>query len=1675
MMQKVSFRLWCVTLSFALICSFFVPSVAAFADDSEIENITEPNVTEDITGGSESVTDLQVQALQESDNLTKHAVNIVSNANGTITADLSEATLGSTVTLTITPDNNCGLVPNSIKVLTDSQKAPRVVRGDGSAGNPFTFTMPDDSVTVTAQFLLYRNIDITPGIQHGQILTNIPKAVKDDVITISVVPEPGYRLKFNSLINQANKSLVFVTDPNNPVYYEVADKGGSPYARVQITVPDYGTAIGQGALNCNNAATEYYFYMPNADVTLTAEFVQGYDVNIAENMTGGTINLSGRTKAAVGEFVSVAPTAAAGYKLKDGTVRVIDDSTGTDAVGIDANGDAKGYTNNYGFIMPNSSVTIQAEFEQLPPLEVVITATAEDTAVALTVTPVTAISWGTMYYAEAGTTEEVWGTSVNLGAGATGTYTINNLKNGTEYEFWVSANGSVSQRISAIPVGIPITSLSFSSQAVDTMVGKEVVLALGITPQTSKDKPVWTSSDESVATVEQNGRILALALGTTTITATAESGASATSVITVKDALANPVGGSMVIGDANVDYDESGGTTTVPFTVVVPTNKPNYRFVFTFATATTLQYSITGISLNGTPLQANTSNEIDDLKIQLGALPHPTTGSSIWATATPKEGRFLTPGKTYQFTLNVNLLGTATPTTPVTYSNMGNNTSFFYYDPDYDNRGGLEVRQTGTIYANYTGTSTEPPTSGTGANMVYNLSTAAHLLWYANKWNTDSDFNFGATLYTDIDLTGSTFNGIGTSVHPYSKNFNGSNHTVTYNLTDNGSDAAIGFIRYFNGGSNNQISGLTTAGTLLASGSNVRVGGIVGEMTGSAYIGSGCVNNVNITVTGTGATVGGIVGYTNSTYSSWNPILGQSINNGTVNAQSSAYVGGIGGYVKCIAELNETVNNGAVTGSGYVGGIVGYIEYAATGKRIGSNTNNAAITSLGGQATGGIAGQINQSNVGGYWARSGREDGNLNYGNVTAASKYVAGIAGYVDDTAAQFIVMNYNEGNVTSTYVGEGFVAGVLAYLTGSENLVISGNISKGFIDSGTGNVAGGIIAKINSNINPSNCTDNYYAEQNGLLDAVSASTAPNSFLSLNGWAPNYSGSPDDDGSATKPYKLANDFDIIWFASQVNGGTESDNRPIRYAYVELVANIDLTAYPAFEGIGVFGVGKQTFHGTFDGKGHTITLALDASAAGAKYDNAALFQQTAGATIKNLEVAGSVKSKPNAGSAAGVALGSGGSIFENVTNRADITAFGLAGGVTTGDWNGPDRLINVKNYGTIIGGNAAGIVTQMGGQCVVENCENYGDVTAYGVAAGIVGLINGGSKSNSGTPSYYFRNCINNGTITSLSAVTHDSYNNQNDQSPRHTAGGIIGTIAGAIVDINNCTNNGLVQSAGNSAGGIVGSGKGEWNIGAGETSQMTDIRITNSTNNGDVRSTYNGDDPNYLERIGIGGIIGQTGEYDWTLGNPGGTQGLTLIGNVNNGIISGPDGANVGTIVGVTDTGKNSSGGKVTIVDNWSSTVAVGGGKIWGDPRYRAPDAGIYNPDTHYVVDGRIVERNPQTPITNPQNPSNTTNTTTNTSATDLSAPTVGITADGVDTNRPAASAATQNPSTINPTDTPTSDFSSTGTDKTPTFFEIVSEAVVNNPIVVVAIIIAAAALAFAGGIWRYRRNERA
>ena len=110
---------------------------------------------------------------------------------------------------------------------------------------------------------------------------------------------------------------------------------------------------------------------------------------------------------------------------------------------------------------------------------------------------------------------------------------------------------------------IPLENLGMNKTETTIRVGGTEILQLILTPQNADyDNLTWTSSDESVATVSE-GVVTALAVGTTTITATA-SGKSANCVVTVIP-IAKPV--ESVKLNKNATTIEVGGTEILTATI----------------------------------------------------------------------------------------------------------------------------------------------------------------------------------------------------------------------------------------------------------------------------------------------------------------------------------------------------------------------------------------------------------------------------------------------------------------------------------------------------------------------------------------------------------------------------------------------------------------------------------------------------------------------------------------------------------------------------------------------------------------------------------------------------------------------------------------------------------------------------------------------------------------------------------------------------------------------------------------------------------------------------------------------------------------------------------------------------------------------------------------------------
>lgn len=224
-------------------------------------------------------------------------------------------------------------------------------------------------------------------------------------------------------------------------------------------------------------------------------------------------------------------------------------------------------------------------------------------------------------------------------------------------------------------------------------------------------------------------------------------------------------------------------------------------------------------------------------------------------------------------------------------------------------------------------------------------------------------------------------------------------------------------------------------------------------------------------------------------------------------------------------------------------------------------------------------------------------------------------------------------------------------------------------------------------------------------------------------------------------------------FRDTVNAGDNFAGRT-----VQLDADIDLSGM-SWEPVGGTAKAKR-FAGTFDGKGHTVTMGgIDDTKANAT-GGAALFGCLAGdAVVQNLTVAGTVVS--GVSSVAGVAATSYGASFVNVRNLANVKATAsspVAGGVLAtvgaGPSGDPTVFENCANKGNVEAGSgnyAAGIAnvkaTSASAYAVLSNCYNTGEISATTnmsakYLSGILS-INASCKAAS-----TLRNCYNSGVLT---------------------------------------------------------------------------------------------------------------------------------------------------------------------------------------------------------------------------------------------------------------------------------------------------------------------------------------
>ncbi len=211
-----------------------------------------------------------------------------------------------------------------------------------------------------------------------------------------------------------------------------------------------------------------------------------------------------------------------------------------------------------------------------------------------------------------------------------------------------------------------------------------------------------------------------------------------------------------------------------------------------------------------------------------------------------------------------------------------------------------------------------------------------------------------------------------------------------------------------------------------------------------------------------------------------------------------------------------------------------------------------------------------------------------------------------------------------------------------------------------------------------------------------------------------NFAVAQDEPTQKNGVYQISSFSNLIWFATQVNGGSTTLN-------AALTADIS-------QGTSTYtpiGTESNPYHGSFDGKGHSITLALGSNTA---YSRQGIFGAvTGGVHIQNLIAKGEVKGQQFIGGIAGAAQGTGQVLIENCGNEATLTAVydsnANAGGILGCNIGSGCAIIMNRcyNFGTVNGSDSGGLCGWAGNRSsgsIFSYCYNAGSVNCNGTGNG---------------------------------------------------------------------------------------------------------------------------------------------------------------------------------------------------------------------------------------------------------------------------------------------------------------------------------------------------------------------
>ena len=609
-----------------------------------------------------------------------------------------------------------------------------------------------------------------------------------------------------------------------------------------------------------------------------------------------------------------------------------------------------------------------------------------------------------------------------------------------------------------------VTGVTIEPSEAELLAGYLMQLTTTVLPENATNKNViYSVDDESILSVDQNGKVAGLSAGTATVTVTTEDGGfTASAEITVP---AQVTGVRISPKSAFIGL----GRTIQLTASITPSNAANKNLSWSVSDETIIsvdgQGTVTGLS-GGTATVTVTTEDggfSDSAEITVCYAPANTwtvIGRTYYnnfcgvfnGDGYAVRGIYINTQESYQ-----GLFGNSGGDSII--ANLGVAESYIYGNKYV---GGVVGNNDGTVINCYNTGSVNGNKDVGGVNGdnggtvtdCYNSGNVNGESWVGGVVGSNNSSITGC--YNEGSVTGKDYVG---GVAGYARNITdcynigsvvaGGNYVggvVGYNISgtisspvadcyNEGSITGVDYVGGVVGAGNTVITNCYNIGIVNG---NERVGGVVGYS--KAYNGSTTVANCYNTGSITGSNyVGGVVGDNDegSVVGGTNIVTTNCYNTGSV--AGGDYVGGVVGSGLNITDCH---NEGSITGSNYVGGVAGYSRSAYNRSTTVANCYNTGIVN-GNERVGGVVGYNEGGTVTDCYNEgsiTGKEDGT-----------YVGGVVGYNADEGT--VTGCYNEGSVT----GEEYVGGVVGLNNGTvTNCYNTGSVT------GERRVSGGVVGGV-------------------------------------------------------------------------------------------------------------------------------------------------------------------------------------------------------------------------------------------------------------------------------------------------------------------------------------------------------------------------------------------------------------------------------------------------------------------------------------------------------------------------------------------------------------------------------------------------------------------------------------